>query len=278
MKFPHSAFLIFCYGAFCPFFLCAQEKINIEGSTTVGPIIDAFVEAFSEAADSSGNVKFSVKKTGSGDGAAALIDGRCEIATMSRSMKPDEVQKAVKAGKTPTTFTICMDGVCLIVHPSNPVRQLTKEQVKKIYTGSVSNWQELGGADMPIVAISRDTSSGTYEVFHQIAVDSEKLGNKVEYANSNPQIFTRVSTTPGAIGYVGLGFLKTGVATMQYENVVPSRRTIASGKYALSRPLFLLTNGYPPLGTKLLEFCNFFLTEKGQDIIETKGFVPLTNY
>ena len=253
----------------------AQEEIHIDGSTTVGPIVDAFVGAFAE---SHPGVKFSVKKTGSGDGAAALIDGRCDIAAMSRFMKSDEYQKAVAAGKTPIPFTICMDGVCLIVHPSNSISQLTKEQVKKIYTGQISNWKELGGANQPIVAISRDTSSGTYEVFHQLVVDSEKLGAKVEYANSNPQIFTRISTTPGAIGYVGLGFVKTGVAVIQYEGVTPTRKTIASGRYQISRPLYLFTNGYPELGSPLLDFCNFFLTEDGQDIIEAKGFVPLTNY
>ena len=253
----------------------AQEEIHIDGSTTVGPIVDAFVGAFAE---SHPGVKFSVKKTGSGDGAAALIDGRCDIAAMSRFMKPDEYQKAVASGKAPVPFSICMDGVCLIVHPSNSVRQLTKEQVKKIYTGQIANWKELGGADLPIVAISRDTSSGTYEVFHQLTVDSEKLGTKVEYANSNPQIFTRVSTTAGAIGYVGLGFVKTGVAVIQYEGVTPTRKAIASGKYQISRPLYLFTNGYPELGSPLLDFCNFFLSEDGQDIIEAKGFVPLTNY
>ena len=256
-------------------FAVAQNEIHIDGSTTVGPIVDAFVGAFAE---SHPGVKFSVKKTGSGDGAASLIDGRCNIAAMSRFMKPDEYQKAVAAGKAPVPFSICMDGVCLIVHPSNSVRQLTKEQVKKIYTGQISNWKELGGADLPIVAISRDTSSGTYEVFHQLAVDSEKLGTKVEYANSNPQIFTRVSTTSGAIGYVGLGFVKTGATVVQYEGVTPTRKTIASGKYQIARPLYFFTDGYPEPGSPLLDFCNFFLSEDGQDIIEAKGFVPLTNY
>jgi len=255
--------------------LRAQTEIHIDGSTTVGPIIDAFVGAFEK---SNAGIKFTVKKTGSGDGAAALIDGRCHIATMSRFMKKDEYTKAVAAGKMPVPFTICMDGVCLIVHPSNPVKQLTKAQVKAIYTGKVTNWKEVGGADLPIVAISRDTSSGTYEVFHQLVVDPEKLGDKVEYANANPQIFTRVSTTPGAIGYVGLGFVKTGVTAVRYENVMPSKQSITRGTYKLARPLYLFTDGYPELGSPLMQFCNFFLTEEGAEIIEAKGFVPFTNY
>jgi phosphate transport system substrate-binding protein len=255
--------------------LHAQTEIHIDGSTTVGPVIDAFIGAFEK---SHPEIKFSVKKTGSGDGLVALIDGRCHIATTSRFMKKDEYTKAVAAGRMPVPFTICMDGVCLIVHPSNPVRQLTKAQVKAIYTGQVTNWKDVGGADMPIVAISRDTSSGTYEVFHQLAVDSEKLSDRVEYANANPQIFTRVSTTPGAIGFVGLGFVKTGVAAVRYENVLPTRQTISRGTYKLGRPLYLFTDGYPELGSPLMQFCNFFMTEEGAEIIEAKGFVPFTSY
>jgi phosphate transport system substrate-binding protein len=142
----------------------------------------------------------------------------------------------------------------------------------------VSNWKEIGGPDMPIIAISRDTSSGTYEVFHELALDKAKMGAKIEIANSNPQIFTRVSTTPGAVGYVGLGFVTKGVEAVRYEGVMPTKESIASGKYKISRPLYLFTNGYPELGSPLLAFCNFFLTEEGQEIITAKGFIPLTNY
>ena len=253
----------------------AQTEIRIDGSTTVGPIVDAFVEAFQK---SHPDLKFSVKKTGSGDGATALIEGRCEIATMSRFMRMEEYTKAVAAGKMPVPFTVCLDSVCLIVHPSNPVRNLTKEQAKKIYTGEFTNWQQVGGPNLPIIAISRDTASGTYEVFSQLVMDSERLGTGIELATSNPQIFTRVSTTRGAIGYVGLGFVTEGVQAVRYENVMPSRTTITNGTYKLSRPLFLFTDGYPVLGSPLLDFCNFFLTEEGHEIIGAKGFIPLTSY
>ncbi len=257
---------------------CIQAKaqeIRIEGSTTVGPIVDAFVEAVKQ---SNPDARFTVKKTGSGDGAAALIDGRCEIASMSRFMKQEEYEKAVKSGVTPVPFAVCMDGVCLIVHPSNSVRNLTQEQITGIYTGKFKSWKELGGPDMPIVAISRDTSSGTYEVFHELAVGKATLGSGVEYTNSNPQMFTRVSSTPGAIGYVGIGFLNEGVATVKFENVLPTRQGVANGTYPLSRPLYLFTNGYPKLGSTVMAFCNFYLSEKGQEVISAKGFVPLTEY
>ena len=269
--------LVLCVFALClsPQSTFAQNEIRIDGSTTVGPVVDAFVGAFQTLHP---DLKFSVKKTGSGDGATALVEGRCEVAAMSRFMRMDEYTRAVAAGRMPIPFTICLDSVCLIVHPTNPVRNLTKEQVKKIYTGEFTNWQQLGGPSMPIVAISRDTASGTYEVFNELVMAPDRMGARIELSNSNPAIFTRVSTTPGAIGYVGLGFVTRGVEAVRYEGVMPTRATISNGTYRLARPLYLFTDGYPELGSPLYQFCNFFLTEEGQDIISAKGFIPLTNY
>ncbi|MCX5653197.1 MAG: phosphate ABC transporter substrate-binding protein, partial [Planctomycetota bacterium] len=219
-----------------------------------------------------------VKMTGSGDGAAALVDGRCQIATMSRYMKPAEYQKAVEKNIMPCVHTVAMDGVCVVVHPSNPVKAIMRNQLKDIYTGKITNWKDVGGQDLPIVVISRDTSSGTYEVFAEKVLGKDKMSEKVEYVNANPQAHARVKSTAGAIGYIGLGFLDVSVKAVTVDGVMPSRKTIANGVYPLSRPLFFFTNGYPELGTTLHAFCTFFLTEKGQEIIEAKGFVPLTSY
>lgn len=251
------------------------EKLEIEGSTTVGPIADAFAEAFKQMQP---DAQITVKKTGSGDGAAALIDGRCSIASMSRFMKPKEFKDAVAKDIMPVAHIIAMDGVCVIVHPSNPISALTSDQIKDIYMGKITNWKELGGADMPIVAISRDTSSGTYETFHELVMKKEKLADTVEYVNSNPQAKNRVMTTSGAIGYVGLGFVDSAVKALKVDSISPTRQTIATGTYPVARPLYLFTNGYPKLGSLVHQFCTFYLTEMGQEIIEQKGFVPLTNY
>ena len=252
-----------------------KQALQIEGSTTVGPIAEAFAEAFMKA---NPNVQITVKMTGSGDGAAALVDGRCQIATMSRYMKPAEYQKAVEKNIMPCVHTVAMDGVCVVVHPSNPVKALMRNQLKDIYTGKTTNWKDVGGPDMPIVVISRDTSSGTYEVFAEKVLGKDKMSEKVEYVNANPQAHARVKSTAGAIGYIGLGFLDASVKAVTVDGVMPSRKTIANGVYPISRPLFFFTNGYPELGTTLHAFCTFFLTEKGQEIIEAKGFVPLTSY
>lgn len=251
------------------------KTLQIEGSTTVGPIADAFAEAFMKADP---DLKITVKKTGSGDGAAALVDGRCDVATLSRFMKESEFKSAVDKGVFPVAHVVAMDGVCVVVHPSNPVESLSTAQVRAIYKGEIANWKDLGGPDKPIVAISRDTSSGTYEVFHELVMRKEKMAGHVEYVNANPQAHARVKTTEGAIGYVGLGFVDAGVKALKIDGVMPSRKTIASGVYPISRPLYLFTNGYPKLGSVVYAFCTFHLSEKGQEIIEAKGFIPLTSY
>jgi phosphate transport system substrate-binding protein len=216
--------------------------------------------------------------TGSGDGAAALIDGRCQIATMSRFMKPAEFQKAAEKGVLPCCTTIAMDGVCAIVHPSNPVKALTRSQIRDIYTGKITNWKDLGGADQPIVVISRDTSSGTYEVFVEKVMGKDKMSDKTEYVNATSAAVARVKTTAGAVGYVGLGFVDETVRALVVDGITPSRKTVTSGTYPISRPLFLFTNGFPELGSYAYAYVTFFLTEKGQEIIEAKGYVALTKY
>ena len=254
-----------------------EGTLLLEGSTTVGPIGDAFAQAFKKIYP---NVSITVNKTGSGNGAAALVDGRCDIAMMSRFMKEAEYKKATTGQKAflPVAHAIAMDGVCVIVYPSNPVKALTRAQVRDIFTGKITNWKALGGPDMGIVPISRDTSSGTYETFEGLVMNKEKMASNVEYVSSNPQAHSRVKSTTGAIGYVGLGFLDNNVKALEIDGVMPNRASIAKGVYPVSRPLFLFTNGYPELGSLVHEFCTFYLTEKGQEIIEAKGFVPVTAY
>jgi len=126
--------------------------------------------------------------------------------------------------------------------------------------------------------ISRDTSSGTFETFHKLVMKKKEMGSHVEYVNSNPQAHARVKTTVGGIGYVGIGFLDAHVKALKIDDVAPSRETIASGQYPIARPLFLFTNGYPKLGSMSYRFCTFYLSETGQEIIEAKGFIPVTNY
>jgi phosphate transport system substrate-binding protein len=252
-----------------------KKTLQIEGSTTVGPIADAFVEVFQKIHP---DCTITVKKTGSGDGASALVDKRCDIADMSRFMKPEEFKKAVENGVMPVAHAIAMDGVCVIVHPSNPLAEFTIAQAKKVYTGQATNWKDLGGPDLPIVVISRETNSGTYETFEHFVMGADKMASGVQYASSNPAVHALVKATPGAIGYVGLGFVDKDVKALKVNGILPTRKTISTGSYPLSRPLYMFTDGYPKLGTVLHAFVTYYLCEKGQEIVEAKGFVPLTQY
>jgi phosphate transport system substrate-binding protein len=251
------------------------QTIKMEGSTTVGPIADAYVEAFKRMYPA---VTITVNKSGSGNGAAALVDSRCDIANMSRFMKDQEFKDAVAKGAMPVAHAIAMDGVCVVVHPSNPVGALTTAQVRDIYNGKISNWKELGGADQKIVAVSRDTSSGTYETFESLVMAKQKMAAGVQYVASSPEAHAMAKSTAGAVAYVGLGFIDKDVKALKIDGVMPSRKTIAKGEYPISRPLFMFTNGYPKLGSIVHAIVTFHLTPKGQDIIDAKGFVPVTEY
>ena len=253
----------------------SAETLQIDGSTTVGPIAEAFAEYFKGIYP---DLEISVKKTGSGDGAKAISDGMCDIAAMSRFMKPAEFKTCAEKGIMPVAHVVAMDGICIIVHPSNPVKELTTQQVQDIYLGKIKNWRELGGANQEIVAVSRDTSSGTYECFHGLVMKKKDIAGKVEYVNANPQAHARVSGNRGAIAYVGLGFVDSKVKALKIDGVVPSKKTIVSGVYPIARPLFLFTNGYPKLGSMVHRFVTFYLTEVGQELVEAKKFVPMTEY
>jgi phosphate transport system substrate-binding protein len=253
----------------------AEGSLLIQGSTTVGPIADAFAEAFMRRHP---DVTVTVKKTGSGDGAKALVDGQCDIANMSRFMKEKEFKLAVEKGFLPVAHVVAMDGVCVVVHPSNPVQALKGDQVKDMFEGKITNWTEVGGADAEIVLYSRDTSSGTYETFHNLVMKKEKMAPGVEYVASNPDMHKHVSTTRGAIGYVGLGFVDEKIKALEIDGVMPTSRTIASGTYPVARPLFMWTQGFPELGSLTHAFVTFHLTEEGQEIVEARGFIPVTNY
>ncbi|MCU0287725.1 MAG: phosphate ABC transporter substrate-binding protein [Acidobacteria bacterium] len=252
-----------------------NEKIVIDGSTTVGPIAKAFAEYYMS---NNPGVNITVSESGSGNGAKALINGSCHVATMSRLLKQNEYEAAVHSEVLPVTHIVAFDGIALIVHPSNPIKGLTMDQVKSIYLGKFKSWKEVGGPDVPIIIISRDTNSGTYETFETKVLKGEKIAKNCEYVGSNGAIRGRVQNTPGAIGYVGIGFIDNSIKALEINTVYPSLVTVKKGTYAISRPLYMVTKDYPALGTKLFEFVNLYLTKKGQEIVTEIGFIPVTNY
>ncbi len=248
-----------------------ETKIVIDGSTTVGPIAKAFAEYYMGKHK---DVNITVSESGSGNGAKSLINGACDVATMSRPMKSSEKDAAKSAGIMPIEHVVAIDGLSIIVHQSNPLNDITLEQIRDIYTGKITNWKELGGPDLPIVIISRDTNSGTYESFETLVLHGAKMTQKAEYMGSNGAIRQRVLNTPAAIGYVGLAFVE-GVKPLKVNGVEPTYENVQSKAYPIARPLHMYTNGRPKEGTHLYNFINLYKTEEGKRIIEDIGFVPV---
>jgi phosphate transport system substrate-binding protein len=247
------------------------NSIVVDGSTTVGPVAKAFAEYYMGKHQ---GVNITVSESGSGNGAKSLINAACDVATMSRPMKNSEKKAAQEAGVLAIENVVALDGLAVIVHPSNPRGNLTVEQIRDIYTGKITNWKELGGKDQKIVVISRDTNSGTYESFNELVMKGSKLKGGSEYVGSGGAIRQRVLSTEAAIGYVGLAFTE-GVKTIQVNGVMPTPETVIAKTYAIARPLYMYTNGRPKEGTALYDFVNLCKTEEGKRIIEDTGYIPV---
>ncbi len=247
------------------------NNIVVDGSTTVGPIAKAFAEYYMGKHQA---VNITVSESGSGNGAKSLINAACDVATMSRPMKNSEKKAAQDAGILAIEHIVALDGLSVIVHPSNPRSNLTIEQIRDIYTGKITNWKELGGQDQKIVVISRDTNSGTYESFNTLVLQEAKLKGGAEYVGSNGAIRQRVMSTEAAIGYVGLAFTE-GVKSLKVNGVAPSAETVLAKTYPIARPLYMYTNGRTKEGTALDGFVNLYQTAEGKRIIEDTGFIPV---
>ena len=246
------------------------KDITIKGSTTVLPIAQITAEVFMERHP---DIKISVQGGGSGIGIAGIIDGTCDIGDSSRSMKEQELSNAVSKGKDPKANVIAMDGIAVVVHPSNKISAISKEQIKDIYTGKISDWSALGGEKQKIVVVSRDSAGGTFESFGEMALDKEKVRSDALMQASNQAVAYTVAKTPGAIGYVGIGYLSSQIKALTFEGVMPSKETVLNNKYKLARPLFMYTNGAPKGAVK--DFLDFVLSAEGQKLAEEAGFVGL---
>ncbi|MBM7555460.1 phosphate ABC transporter substrate-binding protein [Halanaerobacter jeridensis] len=245
--------------------------LNIQGSSTVLPIAQRAAEVYME---NNPEVSISVRGGGSGNGIAALIDDATDIADASRFIKNKELNQAVDNGIQPVPHRVAMDGIAVILNENNSVSDLTLDEIKKIYTGQITNWKELGGPNKEIVVVSRDSSSGTFEVFGEIALEGARVAQTALMQSSNGTVASTVAETEGAIGYVGLGYLdNAGIKAIKVNGVNPTNATVASGEFPIARPLFMFTDGWPEGLTA--KFINFVLSARGQEIAEQQGYVPL---
>ncbi|NTU58788.1 MAG: PstS family phosphate ABC transporter substrate-binding protein [Chlorobiaceae bacterium] len=268
MKFFKSALMIAAISGFTTSGAMAANKIVMDGSTTVGPIAKSFASYFTKKT----GIEVTVSESGSGNGAKSLINKTCDIANMSRPMKDNELAAAKASGVTPVANIIALDGIAVIVHPSNQVKGLTKEQLAGVYTGKYTNWSQVGGRNVPIVVIQRESNSGTQETFHEMVVGKEnKIITQAETQASNGAVKSRVSTTPNAIAFVGHGFVDKSVKPVAIDGIASTVKTIKAGTYPISRPLFMYTNGKPTGSVK--QMIDLPKTKEGKSIISELGFV-----
>jgi len=245
-------------------------EVVIKGSTTVLPIAQAAAEKFMEA---NPDIKLTVSGGGSGNGIKAIIDGTTDVADASRFIKDSEVKAAFEKGVYPVPFAVAMDALLPVVHPSNPVTDLSIEQLRKIYMGEIKNWKDVGGPSLAIAVVGRDTSSGTYETWEEKVMNKERVTERALIVASNGAMVQTVAQNKLAIGYIGLGYLNDSVKALKTEGVMGSNETALNGEYPVSRYLFMFTNGWPTGDTG--KFINFVMSKAGQEIVAGTGYVPM---
>ncbi len=259
--------LIFLFSAGPAF----SGSIVIKGSTTVLPIAQKISEAYMKDHP---DARISLSGSGSGDGMKAIIDGTTDVANSSRFIKDEEVKLALGKGTYPVPFRVALDCILPIVHPGNSIDNLTIDQLKAIYKGEIKNWKELGGPDRKVVMISRDTSSGTYEVWEEKVMKKERVHPGALLQASNGAVVQAVAKNKNAIGYIGIGYMDHSIKAIKVNGIEGSEETTLNGTFPISRPLFMFTRGWPTGDT--LNFINFVLSpQKGQKLVKSAGFVPL---
>jgi len=251
----------------------AEETLTLDGSTTVGPIAKAFAEFTMRQKP---ELNITVSESGSGNGAKALLNGTCDIANLSRGLKESERKAMEEKGVKPVQHVVAYDALPVIVHPSNKVKGLTVDQVRDIYTGKITNWKSVGGFDLAIVVVSRDTNSGTFESFKELVLGAvAKICASTEYTGSNGGVRQRVQMTKGAIGYAGLGFIDRTVKALEINGVAPCAETVIDKTYPIARELYMFTHGEPVEGSAAAQFIALSRSDKGREIIEEIGFIPV---
>lgn len=247
-----------------------QEKIRITGSTTVLPIAQKAAENF--MAQTPG-LEINVSGTGTGEGLKTLLAGHAEISNASRDLKAKELELARQANQALTKHIVALDCIVVVVNPQNPVADLTLDQLQDIYTGRLKNWKELGGPDWPIVAINRDTSSGTFELWLEKVLKGQRAHPGVQVQPSNGGVAQAVAGNRFAVGYVGLGYLNKDLKPLKVNGQSPSASTAKDGSYPLARELYMFTAGEPR--GKVKDFIDFILSADGQRLVEKEGFVTV---
>jgi phosphate transport system substrate-binding protein len=245
-----------------------EGTIEIIGSTSVQPLAETLAEAFMSKNQ---GVIINIQGGGSSVGVKSALDKLCDIGNASRNLKDSE------KGQGLIENVVALDGIAVVLHPNNPVNDLTVEQVKKIYMGEITNWSEVGGADKDIIVFNREAASGTRGAFIELTDLEEKqddgskkllVTEKALEANSNGALKTSISTKENAIGYVSLGSLDNTIKAVKIDGIDATPENVQAGTYTLYRPFLMLTNDDPNELTQ--SFLDFIMSEEGQQIVSQK--------
>src|SRR5438270_9465943 len=234
--------------------LTRADTLVIKGSDTLGAkLVPQLAEEFK--AQHPGTT-FNIAAEGSTTGIAAIIDGTAQIGMASRPTKPEEVAAAKAKGVTFKETIVAYDGIAVIVNSANPIKGLTKKQVEQIFTGDVTDWSAVGGSGGKISVYTRNTSSGTYSDFKELATKKRDYAGGSQKMAGNEQIAAEVGKNPNGVGYVGLAYTKaSGIKVVPIDGVLPSVQTVHAKTYPYARPTFYYTNGEPSgLAKQFLDF------------------------
>jgi phosphate transport system substrate-binding protein len=248
------------------------DRLVIKGSDTLGAkLVPQLAEQFK--AQHPGTT-FDIAAEGSTTGIAAIIDGTADIGMSSRRAKSSEVGAASSKGKHMKPTIVAYDGMAVIVNAKNPVKALTKKQVEQIFTGDVTDWSAVGGSAGKISIYTRNTSSGTYSDWKELAMKKRDYAPGSQKMAGNEQIAAEVGKNPNGVGYVGMAYTKaSGVKVVPIDGAVPSQQTVLGKTYPYARPTFYYTNGDPSGLAK--QFVDFTTGQGGQRIVAQVGFVPI---
>jgi phosphate transport system substrate-binding protein len=248
----------------------AAEQLVITGSTTVLPIAQKAAEVYMKEHP---DVQISVSGTGSGDGIKAIMDGTAQIGDSSRDMQEKEIQAAKTKGVNPVKHVVSYDCIVPVVNPANKVSDLSLEQLKGIYAGQIRNWKDVGGEDKPVVVVSRDSSSGTFEVWNEKILKGERVRPDAQMQASNGAVAQAVAGNKYAIGYVGIGYLNPKLKAVKVSGKIATEASARDGSYPVARGLYMFTAGEPTGAVKA--YLDFVKGPAGQKIVKEEGFVPL---
>ena len=250
----------------------AADKLVIKGSDTLGAkLVPMLAEEYKAA---NPGTTFEIAAEGSTTGIAAVTDSTAQIGMSSRRAKPTEISAATAKGVSMKPTIVAYDGIGVIVNQGNPLTTLTKRQVEQIFAGDIKDWSQVGGSAGPISIYTRNTSSGTYSDFKDLAMKKRDYASSSQKMAGNEQIASEVAKNANGIGYVGLAYLSDpGLKTLSIEGSMPNEASVLAGKYPYSRPTFYYTNG-EATGVAA-KFIDFTLSEAGQKVVRKVGFVPV---